>query len=348
VSVTIKDVAREANVAPSTVSRVISDSPRISEQTKRKVRKVMEELGYHLNYNGRVLVSQSTQTIGIVTKVSSVHSFDNPFFSELLRGISDACNEDDYSIYLTTGNTEETIFKEVVKMVQGKRVDGVIVLYSREDDNVVPYLRDCQFPFVMIGKPVSRKGETMFVDNDNIQASKEATEYLMNLGHERIGFVGGDYHFEVVRDRLEGFRQALTNGKLVEDDRIVKNIQPGLADADQVVEELLCNPDPPTGLVITDDYNALTVMRSLTAKGLKLPEDMSIVGFNNTMIARLSNPALTTVDTQSFQLGHESAGNLIELLNRPDMIKKSVIIPTVIIERDSCQTRTTTNNRTLL
>lgn len=343
-SVTIKDVAREANVAPSTVSRVISDSPRISEQTKRKVRKVMEELGYHLNYNARVLVSQSTQTIGIVTKVSSDHSFDNPFFSQMLRGISDACHEEDYSIYLTTGNTEEAIYNEVVKMVQGKRVDGVIVLYSREDDKVVPYLRDCQFPFVLIGKPVSQTSETMFVDNDNIQASKEATEYLMNLGHERIGFIGGNSHFEVARDRLEGFRQALANGELVEDEKIMKNIQSAFADADQVVDELLSDPDPPTGLVITDDYNALTVMRSLTAKGLKLPEDMSIIGFNNTMIARLSTPALTTVDTQSFQLGHESARNLIELLNRPDMIKKSVIIPTVIIERDSCHSRIPTNN----
>ncbi|MGR9048538.1 LacI family DNA-binding transcriptional regulator [Halobacillus faecis] len=339
VSVTIKDVARVANVAPSTVSRVISDSPRISERTKRKVRKVMEELGYHINYNGRVLVSQSTQTIGIVTKVSTVHSFDNPFFSELLRGISDACHEEDYSIYLTTGNTEEAIFKEVVKMVQGKRVDGVIVLYSREDDQVVPYLRDCNFPFVMVGKPVNRAGETMFVDNDNILASKEVTDHLIQLGHERIGFIGGDYHFEVARDRLEGFRQALANGHLEEDKNLQKNIQSGLADADQVVEELLQEKDPPTGLVITDDYNALTVMRALTSKGLKLPEDMSIVGFNNTMIARLSNPALTTVDTQSFQLGHESARSLIDLLNRPDMIKKSVIIPTVIVERDSCHPR---------
>jgi DNA-binding LacI/PurR family transcriptional regulator len=344
VSVTIKDVAREANVAPSTVSRVISDSPRISEQTKRKVRKVMDELGYHINYNARVLVSQSTQTIGIVTKVSSDHSFDNPFFSQMLRGISDACHEEDYSIYLTTGNTEEAIYNEVVKMVQGKRVDGVIVLYSREDDKVVPYLRDCQFPFVMIGKPVSQTSETMFVDNDNIQASKEATEYLMNLGHERIGFIGGNSHFEVARDRLEGFRQALANGELAEDEKIVKNIQSAFADADQVVDELLSDPDPPTGLVITDDYNALTVMRSLIAKGLKLPEDMSIIGFNNTMIARLSNPALTTVDTQSFQLGHESARHLIELLNRPEMIKKSVIIPTVIIERDSCYARIPMNN----
>ncbi|QAS53348.1 LacI family DNA-binding transcriptional regulator [Halobacillus litoralis] len=338
-SVTIKDVAKKADVAPSTVSRVISDSPRISEKTKRKVRKVMDELGYHLNYNGRVLVSQSTQTIGIVTKVSSVHSFENPFFSELLRGISDACHESDYSIYLTTGNTEEAIYQEVVKMVQGKRVDGVIVLYSRQDDKVVPYLRECEFPFVMVGKPVDRASETMFVDNDNIQASKDVTEYMIALGHEKIGFIGGDSHYEVARDRLEGFRLALSNHNLKVNEELRKNIHPGKVDADEVVKELMDLPDPPTGLVITDDYNALLVMRALAARGVKLPEDMSIVGFNNTMIAQLSNPPLTTVDTQSIQLGHESARNLIDLLNRPDMIKKSVIIPTVIVERESCKER---------
>ncbi|WP_226581334.1 LacI family DNA-binding transcriptional regulator [Halobacillus litoralis] len=344
-SVTIKDVAKKANVAPSTVSRVLSDSPRISEKTKRKVRKVMDELGYHINYNGRVLVSQSTQTIGIVTKVSSDHSFENPFFSEMLRGISDACHENDYSIYLTTGNTEEAIYQEVVKMVQGKRVDGVIVLYSREGDKVVPYLRECEFPFVMLGKPVEKFGETMYVDNDNVQASKDITDYLITLGHERIGYIGGNSQYEVARDRLEGFRRAMKENGIEIKDELLKNIQTDKPDPEQVAEELLSLPDPPTALVFTDEYNASTVMRALAARGVKLPEEMSVVGFNNTMISRLSAPPLTTVDTQSIQLGHESARNLIELLKYPDTIKKSVIIPTVIVERESCKQRKAENSQ---
>ncbi|WP_079478117.1 LacI family DNA-binding transcriptional regulator [Halobacillus salinus] len=338
-SVTIKDVARVANVAPSTVSRVLSDSPSISEKTKRRVRQVMDELGYHINYNGRSLVSQSTQTIGIVTKVASIHSFDNPFFSELLRGISEACHDGDYSIYLTTGNTEEAIFRETVKMVNGKRVDGVIVLYSREDDNVVPFLRESNFPFVMVGKPIDKSGETMFVDNDNIQASRDVTNYLLDKGHENVAFIGGDSHFEVARDRLAGFKLALADRGLGSDDRYVKNIQKDEADAEQVVRELTTLHEPPTGIVVTDDYNSMMVMREFEKIGYNLPEDMSIVGFNNTMISRLCNPPLTTVDTQSFQLGHESARNMIDMIKHPDTLKKSIIIPTVIVERDSCMTR---------
>ncbi|MCA0985514.1 LacI family transcriptional regulator [Halobacillus yeomjeoni] len=335
-SVTIKDVAKKADVAPSTVSRVISDSPRISEKTKRRVRSVMEEIGYHINYNGRVLVSKSTQTIGIVTKVSSVHSFDNPFFSEMLRGISDSCHESDYSLYLTTGNTEESIYKEVVKMVQGKRVDGVIVLYSRADDPVISYLRKSDCPFVMIGKPADRTSETMYVDNDNIQASLDVTDHLMKLGHKRIAFIGGDSQFEVARDRLNGFHQAFTKRGWKADDSWIRHIQTSSPDAQKVVDDLLELEDAPTAMVVTDDYNAMRVMNALRSRGLSLPQEMSIVGFNNTMIARLSTPALTTVDTQSVQLGYQSAEMLMDKLKHPDRINRSMIIPTIIVERESC------------
>src|SRR5699024_6882446 len=137
-AVTIKDVAKKANVSPSTVSRVISDSPRISEQTKRKVRRVMEEMGYHLNYNARVLAQQKTRTIGVVMKKSSSDSLHDPFFPEVLRAISTYCNNEDDSIMLTTGESEEEIFEDVVKMVRGRRVDGIIVTYCKREERGMP------------------------------------------------------------------------------------------------------------------------------------------------------------------------------------------------------------------
>ncbi|UOQ94484.1 LacI family DNA-binding transcriptional regulator [Halobacillus shinanisalinarum] len=335
-SVTIKDVAKQANVAPSTVSRVISNNPRISEKTKRKVRKVMEEMGYHLNFNARVLVSQSTQTIGIVMKNSSSHSFENPFFSELLRGISRACNENDYGINLTTGESEEAIYNDVVKMVQGKRVDGIIVLYSKKDDKVVPYLMEHDFPFVMIGKPLVDSSNVMYVDNDNVQASRNATNFLVNLGHEKIGFIGGDSHFEVANARLEGFKYAANEHKLNLPESYLRNIEIENGDSTQIINELMDLSEPPTALVITDDFNALKVMATLQERNIKMPEEVSIIGFNNTMIAKLSNPPLTTVDTNSYQLGYESGQSLIQLLHDPKMLKRSVIVPTTIVERESC------------
>ncbi|MBO0587340.1 LacI family DNA-binding transcriptional regulator [Sporosarcina sp. E16_8] len=335
-SVTIKDVAAQANVAPSTVSRVISDSPLISDKTKRKVQKVMDEMGYHLNYNAQMLATQSTKTIGIIMKNSTPESMHNSFFPEVIRGISALCSKHDFSISLTTGESEEEIFTDTVKMVRGKRVDGMIVLYSKKDDKVVPYLIESGIPFVVIGKPLIESGKIMFVDNDNVQAAKEATEFLLNLGHEKIAFIGEDEQFEVSEARLNGFIQAVNGKNLDIREEFIKNIQFGLNHGKQIVTELLDLAEPPTALVVSDDLNALIVLTALSEKNIKVPDDMSMIVFNNSVISEVANPPLTTVDTQIYQLGYESANCLIELVKDPQMFRKSVIIPTVIVERNSC------------
>jgi DNA-binding LacI/PurR family transcriptional regulator len=337
-SVTIKDVAARANVAPSTVSRVISDSPLISEKTKRKVHKIMDEMGYQLNYNARILAQKSTKTIGIVMKNSTKESMHNTFFPEVIRGISALCSKFDFSISLTTGESEEEIFNDTVKMVGGKRVDGIIVLYSKKDDKVVPYLIESGIPFVVIGKPLIESGNIMFVDNDNVQAAKEATRYLLNFGHEKVAFIGADTEFEVGEARLNGFLQAMRDKGLHVSDAYIKDAQLDAEHGKQVVAELMNLPEPPTAFIIPNDLNALITLTALGERNIKVPEDVSIISFNNSMISEVSNPPLTSVDIQIFQLGYEAANCLIELINDPDMFKKSVIIPTVIHERSSCST----------
>ena len=148
-AVTIIDVAREANVSPSTVSRVIADSPRISAQTKRRVREVMERLKYYPNFQARNLAAKSTNTIGVIMSHSTSLAFQNPFFPEVIRGICSSAHSNQYGIYLSTGGTEEEIYKEVVSMVQGKKVDGIILLYSRVNDRTMAYLKEVKFPFTI-------------------------------------------------------------------------------------------------------------------------------------------------------------------------------------------------------
>ena len=335
-SVTIKDVAAQANVAPSTVSRVISDSSLISEKTKQKVRKVMDEMGYHLNYNAQMLALQSTKTIGIVMKDSSKESMYNTFFPEVIRGISALCSKHDFSISLTTGESEEDIFNDTVKMVRGKKVDGMIVLYSKKDDKVVPYLIESGIPFVLIGNPLIKTNQITYVDNDNVSATKEATDYLLNLGHEKIAFIGESAQFEVGDARLTGFKQAMTRTGLEVPKAYIKHIHFDPNEGQKIATELMALAEPPTALVVTDDLNALILLTALSKHNIKVPEDMSIIGFNNSVISQISSPTLTTVDIKIYQLGYESANCLIELVKDPEMFKKSVIIPTVILERESC------------
>lgn len=332
--VTIKDVAKKAGVSTSTVSRVISDHPKITEKTKQKVRKVMEELQFHINENARNLVQKSTKTIGIVMKSSARESFHDPFFPEVLRGISALCHNQDFSISLTTGESEDAIYQDVIKMVQGKKVDGIIVSYSKQDDKVVPYLLEYGIPFVVIGKPLGEANNITYVDNDNVKASREAAEFLINRGHKKIGYIGGSLKFEVAKYRLQGFKEAVLLNQLNLTDDYMKNPEsPDLIG--KAVQELMALNEPPTGIVAIDDLTALNSMLALREQRVNVPEDVSLVSFNNTIVSEFSNPPLTSIDTQIYQLGYEAARCLIEEISQPSLYKRSIIIPTIMVERES-------------
>ncbi len=333
--VTIKDVAKRAKVAPSTVSRVIADHPKITQETKERVRRIMDELGYHPNLLARNLVRQSSQTIGIVTKETTKHSLYDPFFPAALKGMGNLLHEKDYSIQLTTGETKEEIYQEVVKMVQGKNVDGIIVLYSRDDDPVLTYLLDCDFPFVMLGKPTVHVNEIMYVDNDNVKAAREITEHLLSIGHRQIAYIGGDLKFEVHKDREQGYREALqmagVQETLIFRESITKE------SGEKIVEQLLKMKHRPTAVVTTDELMCLSILSALYAKGLRVPEDIAITTFTDSLISELASPPLTTVNINPFQLGYEAAKSLVELLQDPDMMKRNILVPTSIVTRESCK-----------
>ncbi|HET7657546.1 MAG TPA: LacI family DNA-binding transcriptional regulator [Bacillales bacterium] len=334
--VTIRDVAKLANVAPSTVSRVIADHPRISGATKKRVRKAMADLGYHPNYNARSLVNKSTQTIGVVMPSSGDKVFQNPFFPEVIRGISTKAHEDQYGLYLTTGSNEQEIYEGVAGMIQGGRVDGIVLLYSRIDDRIFDYLEENSLPFVVIGKPFRQADQITHIDNDNFKASSELTEYLIRLNHTRIGFVGGDLNLVVTVDRLTGYEKAIRSAGLpYRNDYIVHEefLKEGGSEA---VKELMMLDSPPTGLVVSDDLMALGILNTLDEMGIKVPEDISVVSFNNLLMAEISTPSLTSMEIHIFQLGYEAVDALIEKIKHPETLAKRITVPHHLVERNSC------------
>ncbi|MDQ0352177.1 DNA-binding LacI/PurR family transcriptional regulator [Alkalibacillus filiformis] len=333
---TIKDVAKLANVSPSTVSRVIANNPRISEKTKVIVREAMQDLGYHPNYTARSLVSKSTETIGLIMPSSGNKVFQNPFFPEVIRGISTKSHENQYGIYMTTGNTKEEIYNGIYDMVQGHRLDGLILLYSEVNDQIMNYLLEQDFPFTVIGKPYENEELITYVDNNNVQASLEATNHLINLGHERIAFVGGGLDLVVTIDRLNGYERALEHANLEKcKDYVVHQefLQEGGREA---IKELMSLESPPTGLVVTDDVLAFGIVNTLEHMGLKVKQDISIVSFNNVIFSELSNPALTSVDINIFQLGYEAANSLFEQINSASHTPKKITVPHELVLRESC------------
>jgi len=335
-AITIKDVAKLAKVAPSTVSRVIANSPRISADTKTRVRNAMDELKYHPNFIARSLASQSTKVIGLVLPHSSGVFFQNPFFSEVIQGLSEGVHDNHYALQMTSGKTEFDSYEGVVQMVQGGRVDGIILLYSMIDDKIMEYLTKRKFPFVVIGKPYDLVDKITHVDNDNYMAAKEATDYIIGLGHRKIGFIGGSPSLTVTLDRLNGYKEALRASDMdINEDYIIHGdfLREG---GQEAVKALLRRTIPPTALLVTDDLMAVGVVNTLTEMQIEIPTEVSIVSFNNALFAEMSRPPLTSIDINIKELGYQAASNLIQLLKNENDPVKRIIIPHTLVIRQSC------------
>lgn len=335
-AVTIKDIARRANVATSTVSRVIQDSPKISEATKARVRKEMKALGYVPNFSAQSLVNKMTQSIGIILPEADVAIFQNPFFLESIRGISDLANEKDFTMSIVTARADEELLERVKMMKKTNRVDGFIVLYSKTEDPIIDYFYSEKIPYTVIGKPQQYVSETTHVDNDNFQAGKDVTQYLIQLGHKHIAYVGVDTSRTVHKERVQGYRKALEEANLTYDDQFI--VGPEFTRAE--LKSLFHLPNRPTALIVGDDMHALPLQTMLSQMGMALPEDCSLVSFNNLRVAEMMNPPLTSVDIDIFTLGYQAAKSLIEKILDPKEMTKHIIVPHRIVERASSQRRT--------
>ncbi|MBM7542326.1 LacI family DNA-binding transcriptional regulator [Amphibacillus cookii] len=334
-AVTIKDVAKKANVSPSTVSHVIADHSRISLDTKKRVRRAMKELGYHPNVNARSLAGRSTQAIGVIMPPSSETGFQNSFFSEVLRGVGSLAHEAGYSLYVSTGGDEQQSFEEVKRMVYGSHVDGIILLYSRVSDPVVDFLVTTHFPFILVGKPYINESKITYVDNDNVAASKDITNHLIDLGHQYIGFIGGSTDLVVTVDRLQGYQQAIKLANLPTFPDYIVHAEFLNSGGRKTVKRLFSLEMPPTALVIADDIMSFGVINMLEEIGISCPEDISITGFNNLYLSEITRPLLTTVDIQIFNLGVQAAKCLIEKTKDKEEPAKRIIVPHEIIYRNS-------------
>ncbi len=334
-AVTIRDVAAFAGVSPSTVSRTCKNHPSISRETKEKVRQAMAQLGYEPNVpsgNG-----QASQLIGIILPPSSRDVYENAFYLEAIRGISQFCNGREYVSTVVTGQDDEELLRAVRTLAKEDHAGGFIVLYSREHDPVIDYLYSEGLLYVLIGKAKQYANQTIYIDNDNLLAGQEATEYLYGLGHRKIAYVGSEYTMLFSAERKTGYQMALSrHGLPLIADYCVEVGQISL-DENEPFLTLVNLDDPPTAAVVSDDILAVALKRVCVQQGLSVPEDLSIVSFNNSLFARISSPQLTSVDINSFQLGIEAASQLINHIENPNLLATKIIIPHSLIIRGSCR-----------
>lgn len=336
-AVTIRDVAALAGVSPSTVSRTCKDHRSISEETKIRVRRAMDQLGYEYSAPQEASNSQTSRTIGIILPPSTRQTYENPFYLEAIRGISQFCNGHKYISTIITGQNSEEVMEAIQTMVSGNHVDGFIVLYSKEDDAIVDYLYSEGFTYVLIGKAKQFANQTIYIDNDNILAGKEATEYLISLGHKKIAYLGSESIMVFSSDRKTGYQMALLQNDLPVDKKYCVEVDHVFMDECENLLDMLKSEDRPTAMVVSDDILAVSLERVCNQCGLSIPEDLSIISFNDSLFAKLTSPQLTSVDVNSFQLGIEAASQLINHVENPNLLATKIIVPHRIVKRDSCK-----------
>lgn len=334
-SVTLKDVAALAGVSPSTASRVCKNNPSISRETKEKVRKAMEQLGYEPSAQASNQESAS-HTIGIILPPSPRESFENAFHLEVIRGISQFCNQHGYINTIITGQDEEEILLALTNVAKGGQIDGYIVTYSKQNNPIIDYLYNEGLLYVVIGKAQRFANETVYIDNDNVLAGQEATEYLISKGHTNIAYLGSESNLMFSADRKAGYQLALlNNGITVNPDNIIE--LPFLPEENAAaVVELLGRTNRPTAILVSDDIFAVALERACIAIGISIPKDLSIISFNNSLFARITSPQLTSIDTNSTQLGIEAASQVINHIENPNLLATKIIVPHKLIERNSC------------
>lgn len=330
-SITVKDVAKKAGVATSTVSRVINDHPSISEETKRKVRKVMEELGYVPNVAARNLGKQQASSIGVILPpLNSKERLGNPFYLETIEAINEEASLFQMSVAVASAPNFETLLKNVKRMHLQKQIDGFILTYSDNHDPVIDYLYANKIAFTLIGQPYMHEEKIVFVDNDNQLLGKQATEFLIQRGHQRILFATNTTRENLYFERYFGYQKALMMAGLTTYPAVKFEEPTDFIDFEEILHKI-----NPTALVVIDDLFAMRIMQLATMYGYRVPEDLSVISFNNSIFSTLTHPYITSIDVDVARLGKLATQKLMDQINHQLTDGVKVIVPHKLIIRET-------------
>lgn len=328
--ITIKDVAQMAGVSVTTVSHVINNTRYVSDGLRARVQDAIRELDYHPNALARGLRGGESRTIGLIVPDNS-----NPFFAEVARDIEDVGFAKGYSVILC--NSDGDIKKEsaYIEILIAKKVDGVIFIASGSSHDHIQRLLRRDIPVVIADRDISSFPVDMVMVS-NEQGGYEATKYLLALGHKKIGCITGPSELTPSADRVRGYRRAILEENIpIIDEYIVSGdfrFQSGSA----AMECLLNLADPPTAVFICNDMMAIGALRTLRKAGLKVPEDLSIVGFDDIELASAVSPALTTIHQPIEEFANLTVKILLNRIHKKPAGKRRMVFETRLVIRDSC------------
>lgn len=325
-SVSIEDIARISGFAKSTVSASLNNKPGVSPETRERILNVALKMKYVPNELARSLSIKSTNTIGVLLR-----DITNPFYSQMCRAIEQITDERGYSLLLsnTAGNVDKTL--RAIRMMRGKMVTGMVVDVTGDNLDVLWELKQSGVPFVLFG---TKPG---FIDMDSVEAddytgAMEATEYLFKLGHTKIGFVSGGLDSFYSKRRLQGIKEAfLKNHVLFREDYVIHGAKT-LAEGERIGYQLAQMADCPTAIIAYNDLVALGIIKAMHCLGKRVPEELSIIGFDNLDLMTFP---LTTVSIPSYDMGQKATELLLKRIDMPVQQNQEILLPTKLIVRGS-------------
>lgn len=327
--VTIVDVAEKAGVSLGTVSRVINNDIHVATETRERVLAVTKELGYVANRQARSLAGGKTNTIGVI-----VRDLGTGYIGEIIRGIDSELNLSGVDLVLYT--THRMVSKEasyVASLAQGM-VDGLLLVLPRSPVDYIGTLMEHNFPFVLIDHQGTGT-DCPAVGATNWQGAYNATEYLIKMGHQRIGFITGSMDLGCAEDRLQGYRSALRTHHITEEAELIYEGDFLQTDGYTGASALLDLPNPPTAIFASNDVMAMGVMDAVRNRGLRVPNDISVIGFDNIPQSAMVFPTLTTVQQPLEQMGRVATQMLLGILKTPEKESGRIELPTELLVRNS-------------
>jgi LacI family transcriptional regulator len=332
-NITLEDIARQAGVSRSTVSRVINEQPNVSESARSRVLDVVRHTGYIPNAAARTLASQRSWMLGLVLPHSVSSFFTDPYFPLLTQGIAQACNQNNYTLGLFLVGTEEDEEKIFPRVSRRGLLDGVIVQAGHHGDPVMGWLLDSSIPLVFAGRPF-HPGNFSYIDIDNVDASYNAVVHLIRLGRKRIATIAGPSHSSVGVDRRAGYIKALKDRGLELNTELI--VEGDFTDAGGyfAMQQLL--PQHPDAVFAASDTMAYGAVRAIKEAGLHIPRDLAVIGFDDLPLANASNPSLTTVRQPVLKFGVAAVELLIDLIENGTQPPRRIMLGTELIIRESC------------
>jgi len=333
---TLEEVAKRAGVSRSTVSRVINAHPNVKPETRARVQEAITECGYRPHAVARSLATNRTHILGMVIPESVSKLFTDPYFPLLLRGATEACNAKGYQLILSLSTASLTPDALHDRVLRSGYLDGVVSANTSLDDGLIPHLIEEGIPFVAVGRhPLDR---VSYADVDNAAGARMATEHLIRLGHTRIGTVTGPLSMTPAQDRLDGFKTALSAHALPLDPRLV--IEGDFTEAGGRLAATKLLEEEPTAIFAASDSMAIGAIKAIRAANLSVPEDVSVVGFDDVPPALSVEPELTTVRQPIEPLGRLAVQMLIEQIEGLSQNTQRIILPTeLVIRRSSAEPR---------